>query len=317
MLSDQVSSPILDSDRTRHKSTSAMSDFPHSDPGRGTKENSNDDQQAIQVNQEIIKTKNVPQQASQINKSKDAQKFDKNKRKIIKNTQSSTSIAEEVKKTVDHVKNSKEREKIGQNSNKKEENHTAQEDEMKDKVTSINRKIDSESSKLTEKHSASSIHQRSQSRTTAKFEQYRQMRGSHRRNCLKKDHEMHPVEASLNRPKFKRCKSSIPARFKVNISKDEIEQRWRLIKEEEKRKLDEKTQGRNLAFIHYMYEINVPDRELDMIYEDESESSSESPTQSHEMIRRSLRTAVSDSVLFTGESMYRRLSNIDFEQKIR
>ncbi|XP_074595007.1 uncharacterized protein LOC141850321 [Brevipalpus obovatus] len=319
MRSDQPSSLVIDSDRIRHKSTSAMSDFPHSDPGREAKESLHENDLPIKhedpVNQEIIKAKNVPLQTSQVIKSKENEKFDKNKRKIIKSTQSSASIAEEVKKTTHHLKSSKGPGKISQNSDDRKENRTVQGEE---KSTSSNHKFDSESSKLMEKHSASSVHlPRCQSRTTAKFEQHRQMIGTHRRNCLKKDLKMNPVEASLNRPKFKRCKSSIPARFKVNISKDEIEQRWRSIKEEEKRKLNEKTQGRNLAFIHYMYEINIPNGELDMIYEDESENSSESPTQSHEMIRKSLRTAVSDSVLFTRESMYSGLYNIDFEQEIR
>lgn len=157
----------------------------------------------------------------------------------------------------------------------------------------------SQSKKLdaSRKEPAKSAGYRESFRTTAKFEQYRQMRGSARRSCLKKYLPNKPIEAAINRPKFMRCKSSIPARFKVNVPMETIKNRWNQIKEEERRRMSSDSEPESISML---YEINKPKKPLEMIFEEEVES----PV---EMYRESLRRAMSDSDIFFRDVVFEQL----------
>lgn len=146
----------------------------------------------------------------------------------------------------------------------KDENNWKQDKELKKEPVNCKEKVD-ETKKLI-KRGPANVSAREIRRTTAKHEQYKNLRGSHRRICLKSsDADSKPyVKAAIDRPKFKRCKSSIPARFKVNIPLQEIERRWKLIKNAERKKSAEQSvkrekqsdeNGEPLEFL-LLYEIN-------------------------------------------------------------
>lgn len=122
-------------------------------------------------------------------------------------------------------------------------------------------------------------------------------KGPKQRYVLKRKSSIKPIEAAINRRKFVRCKSSIPARFKINIPIDVIKNRWTKIKEEEKRR---KTSEDSLDNIFYLYEINIPKKTLEMIFEEEVET----PIQDY---RDSLRRAMSDSDLFFRDIVYEQM----------
>lgn len=95
-------------------------------------------------------------------------------------------------------------------------------------------------------------------RTTAKYEQYKKLNQRQRRMCLKQETITVPLDSAIRRPKFKRFKTSIPLKHQLEIPIKEIEQRWRLIKAESKKKL---------KLINSNPEINTSNREFDLIYE--------------------------------------------------
>ncbi|RWS03352.1 ankyrin repeat-containing protein-like protein, partial [Dinothrombium tinctorium] len=90
-------------------------------------------------------------------------------------------------------------------------------------------------------------------KTTAKYDQMLKMRQKQKRECLKPEEHIEPVNASINRPKFKRIKMNIPTKAQIKVASNTIAARWQQIRSEQRSKLCKSSSSPELKII---YEIN-------------------------------------------------------------